>query len=144
MRGLKAHGSIAADNPACCGREPRRPFACLDLPVARTIVYIDGFNLYYRALRGTPHKWLDIVAVSAAALPASCQIERINYYTAHISGRVDPDAPRRQHAYLRAIETLPNVEIHYGNFIVSKKWSGIVQPPDFRPAIALPPGPRRK
>jgi site-specific recombinase XerD len=31
--------------------------------LARTIVYIDGFNLYYRALRGTPHKWLDIAAM---------------------------------------------------------------------------------
>jgi hypothetical protein len=29
----------------------------------RTIVYIDGFNLYYRALRGTPHKWLDIAKI---------------------------------------------------------------------------------
>lgn len=108
--------------------------------MARTIVYIDGFNLYYRALRGTPHKWLDIAAMSAAALPASCQIERINYYTAHISGRVDPDAPRRQHAYLRAIATLPNVVIHYGNFLVNQKWAGLVHPPDFRPPLVLPPG----
>ena len=108
--------------------------------MARTIVYIDGFNLYYRALKGTPYKWLDITAMSAAALPSRCQIERINYYTAHISGRVDPDAPRRQHAYLRAISTLPNVAIHYGNFLVTQKWAGLVQPPDFRPSLALPPG----
>jgi hypothetical protein len=47
--------------------------------LARTIVYIDCFNLYFRALRGTPHKWLDIAAMSAAALPPDCQIERINY-----------------------------------------------------------------
>lgn len=26
----------------------------------RTNVYVDGFNLYYGALRGTPYKWLDI------------------------------------------------------------------------------------
>jgi len=26
----------------------------------RTIVYSDGFNLYYRALKGTSHKWLDV------------------------------------------------------------------------------------
>lgn len=84
--------------------------------MTRTIVYIDGFNLYYRALKGTPHKWLDIEAMSRAALPHTCAIERINYYTAHISGRVDAGAPRRQHAYLRAIATLPKVAIHYGNF----------------------------
>jgi hypothetical protein len=108
--------------------------------MARTIVYIDGFNLYYRALKGTAHKWLDIAALSRAAMPPSCTIERVNYYTAHISGRVDAGAPRRQHAYLRAIATLPGVAIHYGNFLVSQKWAGLVQPPDFRPATALPPG----
>lgn len=107
--------------------------------MARTIVYIDGFNLYYRALRGTSHKWLDIAAMSRAVLPASCQIEAIKYYTAHISGRVGPDAPRRQHAYLRAIATLPKVAIHYGNFLVSQKWAGLVQPPEFRPAFVLSP-----
>ncbi|NLD36866.1 MAG: NYN domain-containing protein [Desulfatiglans sp.] len=26
----------------------------------RTAIYVDGFNLYYRALKGTPYKWLDI------------------------------------------------------------------------------------
>ena len=107
--------------------------------MARTIVYIDGFNLYYRALRGTPHEWLDIAAMSRATLPASCQIEAVKYYTAHISGRVDADAPRRQHAYLRAIATLPKVVIHYGNFLVSQKWAGLVLPPDFRPPFVLPP-----
>jgi hypothetical protein len=108
--------------------------------VTRTIVYIDGFNLYYRALKGTSHKWLDIAAMSQAALPADCRIEAINYYTAHISGRVDPTSPKRQHAYLRAIATLPKVTIHYGNFLVSHKWAGLVQPPNFRPPITLPAG----
>lgn len=108
--------------------------------MARTIVYIDGFNLYYRALKGTAHKWLDIEAMSRAALPGTCTIERVNYYTAHISGRVDPAAPRRQHAYLRALATLPKVAIHYGNFLVTQKWAGLVQPPDFRPPLTLPAG----
>lgn len=106
----------------------------------RTIVYIDGFNLYYRALRGTVHKWLDIAAMSRAVLPAACVITQVNYYTAHVSGRTDPGAPARQHAYLRALETLPNVKLHYGNFLVTKKWAGLVQPPAFRPPIALPAG----
>ena len=26
----------------------------------RSIVYIDGFNLYYGALKGGPYKWLDL------------------------------------------------------------------------------------
>jgi uncharacterized LabA/DUF88 family protein len=100
-----------------------------------TIVYVDGFNLYYRALRGTQHKWLDLVALTRAVLPATNHITRINYYTARVSGRTDPDAPRRQHAYLRALETQPLVRIHYGNFLTNKKWAGLVDPPvdHFRP-----------
>ncbi len=115
---------------------------CFSSSVAmgRTIVYLDGFNLYYRALKGTRHKWLDVVALSRAALPAGTQVERVNYYTARISGRVDPSAPARQHAYLRALATLPEVAVHYGNFLVSQKWAGLVQPPEFRPPCALPSG----
>jgi len=107
--------------------------------VTRTIVYIDGFNLYYRALKGTPHKWLDIEAMSRAALPATCTVERVNFYTARVSGRTDPTAPARQHAYLRALSTLPTVSVHYGNFLVSQKWAGLVPPPQFRPSFPLPP-----
>jgi hypothetical protein len=79
--------------------------------MALTIVYIDGLNLYYCALKGTAHRWLDIAAMSKAVLPTSCHIQAIKYYTAHISGRVDPNAPARQHAYLRALGSLPTVTI---------------------------------
>jgi len=43
--------------------------------MTRTIVYIDGFNLYYRALKATPHKWLDLAALSKAVLPAGCRMD---------------------------------------------------------------------
>jgi len=29
----------------------------------RTRVYIDGYNLYYGCLKGTPYKWLDVLAL---------------------------------------------------------------------------------
>ena len=35
----------------------------------RTIVYIDGFNLYYGLWRFTSYKWLDIVAFAKSLLP---------------------------------------------------------------------------
>src|SRR5271157_3002411 len=108
--------------------------------MARTIVYIDGFNLYYRALKPLGHKWMNLDALSQAVLPASRRITAIKYYTARISGRTDLGAPARQHAYLRALESLPRVTIHYGNFLTGKKWAGLVQPPVFRPVCALPPG----
>lgn len=106
----------------------------------RTIVYIDGFNLYYRALKPLGHRWMNIAALAAAVLPDSNQITAINYYTARVSGRVDQAAPARQHAYLRALGSLPLVAIHYGNFLTMQKWSGLVHPPQFRPEFTLPPG----
>lgn len=32
--------------------------------MSRTIVYIDALNLYYRALRFTTHKWLNLEALA--------------------------------------------------------------------------------
>jgi hypothetical protein len=102
--------------------------------MANMIVYIDGFNLYYRALLGSPHKWLDIEALSRTSLPAGANVVRVNYYTAHVSGRLDKDAPIRQHAYLKALRTLPLVHIHFGKFMTNQKWAGLVAPaPQFRP-----------
>ena len=34
----------------------------------RTFVYVDGFNLFYGALKGTPWKWLDLPALFAKVL----------------------------------------------------------------------------
>lgn len=33
----------------------------LELEHLRTRIYIDGYNFYYGCLRGTPHKWLDLL-----------------------------------------------------------------------------------
>src|ERR1035438_4172930 len=83
----------------------RRLFACR-IHDMRTIVYVDGFNLYYRALRKTRHKWLNLHALCEAALPKSCNIVAINYYTARVSGSRNPASPRDQNTYLKALTTL--------------------------------------
>ncbi|MEY9459651.1 hypothetical protein ABH973_000064 [Bradyrhizobium ottawaense] len=102
--------------------------------MTKTIVYIDGFNLYYRALKGTAHKWLDLEALSKASLPSTAQIIQINYYTARVSGRLDPSGPKDQNTYLRALGTNPLIKIHYGRFLTAQKWSGMAPPvPSFRP-----------
>jgi len=49
----------------------------------RANVYVDGFNLYYGALKGTPLKWLDIAALCRLLLPGDT-INRIRYFTARI------------------------------------------------------------
>lgn len=84
--------------------------------MAGTIVYVDGFNLYYGALKGSSLKWLDLEAFCRAMLPQE-NITLIRYFTAHVSGKVDRDAPVRQSTYLRALALQPNVRIHYGNFL---------------------------
>ncbi|MDY0276277.1 MAG: NYN domain-containing protein [Desulfomicrobium sp.] len=44
----------------------------------------------------------------------------MNYYTARVSGMQDPDQPRRQQIYFNALQTLPNLQIHYGSFLSKK------------------------
>jgi len=88
----------------------------------KTYVYIDGFNLYYGALKGTPYKWLDPAALCKLLLPGH-NLLKIRYFTAHIKSRPhDPDAPTRQQIYLRALRTLPNLEIHLGQFLTHAVW----------------------
>lgn len=85
----------------------------------RTNVYIDGFNLYYGLLKGGPHKWLNLEVLFDNLLPKN-QIQRIRYFTAKVEARsADMDLPVRQAAYLRALATLPRVDVNYGNFLTS-------------------------
>ena len=91
------------------------------MAVQRTYVYVDGFNVYYQALRGTPHKWLNIEALVQALLGPDNRIDMIRYFTAPVSGKLDPDQPIRQDRYLRALRTLLNLTVHLGNFISKPK-----------------------
>src|SRR5918999_4283879 len=66
-----------------------------------TIVYFDGFNLYYGALKGTAYKWLDLAALWRRLLPND-EVVAIRYFTALVAARPDdPQQPQRQQAYLR-------------------------------------------
>ncbi|WP_236167849.1 NYN domain-containing protein [Pseudomonas atacamensis] len=106
-----------------------------------TIVYVDGFNLYYRALKGSPHKWLNLQALCEASLPKHCKIVGINFYTARISSRVDPSSPRDQHIYLKALQTIPGLQQHFGSFRVTDLFMYLDQPVVFRPAVEKLPDP---
>lgn len=89
----------------------------------RTYVYVDGFNLYYGCLKGRRAvKWLDLDRLCRLLLPEN-SIAKINYYTARVSDRPhDPGKSTRQQIYLRALKTLPNVEIHLGHFLSHSVW----------------------
>lgn len=96
----------------------------------RAYVYVDGFNLYYRALKNSPHKWLNLDALAKRLLDPGDTIETIRYFTARVSPRGgDPEAPRRQQIYLSAIGTLPNLKTHYGRFLAKTKWRPLVKDP---------------
>lgn len=87
-----------------------------------TNVYIDGFNFYYCAVKGTRYKWLDLFALSRRLFPAKT-IHRVKYFSAIVQAFPhDPDSPNRQAVYWRALKTLPQVEIIPGNFSVWPRW----------------------
>lgn len=85
--------------------------------MAKVIVYIDGFNLYYGATKGTPYKWLDLGLLCHHMLPKD-SIQEIKYFTAKVNARAhDPQQPFRQQLYLRALRTIPRFKIIYGHFL---------------------------
>ena len=77
----------------------------------RSIIYIDGFNLYYGVLKGGPNKWLDLDRF-CRMIRKDDDIQRICYFTARVAG---PDRVK-QETYLRAIQTTPLVELILGRF----------------------------
>jgi alkylhydroperoxidase family enzyme len=98
----------------------------------RTNVYVDGFNLYYGAVKDTPYKWLDIHKLCSLLLPQN-QIHRIRYFTALVQNTPnDPTKAQRQQTFIRALETLPNLSVHYGSFLASKVRMPLVHPTALR------------
>jgi len=81
----------------------------------RANVYVDGFNLYYGGVKGTPYKWLDIRKYCELAFPR-LTIHEIHYCTAIVKDASwDPQQSTRQRAFIRALETT-GVKVHYGSF----------------------------
>lgn len=56
-------------------------------------------------------------------------MNRVRYFTARVkSYPSDPAQPRRQHTYLRALDTLPDLSIHLGQFKKSQPFAKLVTP----------------
>jgi uncharacterized LabA/DUF88 family protein len=95
----------------------------------RAIVYIDGFNLYYGALKGTPNRWLDLGAFCQRMVPKDDVVE-IKYFTALVVPRPGkPHTAQRQQVYLRALGTIPHLTVHLGHFITTQSSRPLVNPP---------------
>jgi len=102
----------------------------------RTIVYVDGFNLYYRMLKDRPAlKWLNQLALAKEILAAQHNIIRVNYYIARVSARAhDPQAPACQAIYLKALRSVPEIVVHEGTFMTSEPWMPLASPPQCKPS----------
>ena len=77
----------------------------------KSIIYIDGFNLYYGALKNTKWKWLNLDKFFSL-LRQDDDIIKIKYFTAIINKPSKPE----QNEYLSALSTLSNLEIILGKF----------------------------
>jgi len=95
----------------------------------KTILYIDGFNLYYSALKGTPLRWLNPMTLAGNTFPRN-QISAVKYFSARVSALPNnPDQPVRQDTYWRALRTIPNLVIVEGLFRTRMVRAKVVSPP---------------
>jgi len=77
----------------------------------KTIVYIDGFNLYYGCVKGTADRWLNL-QLFFERLRQDDDIIKVKYFTALVDG----PGKSRQADYIRALETQTKMEIILGRF----------------------------
>lgn len=92
-------------------------------------VYVDGFNLYYSALRRRfpDCKWLDVRTLAEMLFPND-EIGRVLYFSARVIARPDdPQEATRQQMYFRALESR-GVEIFLGQFRSGSRWMRRAEP----------------
>ena len=87
----------------------------------RSVIYIDGYNLYYGLLKGTAYKWLDIAAFARMLLPGDHEVVSVKYFTScTLTYPHDNAAIERQNIYLQALRTLKDVKVISGFFKKNK------------------------
>ena len=97
----------------------------------RTYIYIDGFNFYYGAVKDTPYKWLDFKKLFESLLAPAHQILSIKYFTAIVTGKIDPGQPIRQKTFIRALKKfIPEISVYYGEFLSHNVFKPLAYPID--------------
>lgn len=95
---------------------------------SKTIVYVDGFNLYYGALKRTPYRWLNLEKLFGSVFPQN-QICRIKYFSARVHPQPgDPDQQTRQLLYWRALQTVGIIDIIEGHYLSHEKSLPLANP----------------
>ncbi|MCY4272633.1 MAG: NYN domain-containing protein [bacterium] len=103
-------------------------------------VYIDGLN-FYAAVRYLPDKkWVDFRALAARLIPHTGTVNKVKYFTSQISAKAaeDPDAPRRQRVFIRAIRAT-GVEVLEGKFKVPDDWRTVSSVGNWKDRFRPPP-----
>ena len=77
--------------------------AFLAAGMMRTFVYVDKFNLYCGALRGTPWKWIGLPALFAKVLQPHHDILTVEYFTARVSGRPADQSSRNARMFISGL-----------------------------------------
>jgi len=80
----------------------------------KTIVYVDGYNLYYGLLRKSSYKWLDLFTLfQNHVLGPETEVVDVRFYTAPVLGKMcdDPASQQRQRQYLQALRKMPPQKI---------------------------------
>ena len=100
----------------------------------RTHIYIDGFNFYYGAVRGTPYKWLDFKTLFTKILKPHHEILCIKYFTALVSDTPqDPTKSIRQETFLRALKAyIPELEVYLGHFLSHERIAPLANPSPYK------------
>lgn len=89
----------------------------------RTAVYIDGYNLYYGRLRGSPYKRLDVVALFrhiARTITPESEVLAVRFFTAPALARFARHGDQSmiaQNEYHRALESL--YPLHFSKILGS-------------------------
>ena len=86
-------------------------------PPRRVAVYVDGLNLYYglNAPGWRQYHWLDLRRLAEQLLRPGQHLAMVRYFTARFLPKADdPDQHIRQDTYLKALATLPDLTIQYG------------------------------
>lgn len=101
----------------------------------RTIVYVDGFNLFKGALTKTPYKWLDLLALCKHIIKTvhpESDVVQLKYFTAEVKGKYckNPQSPQRQHAYTLALEKHLGVEVIKGSHSIVQVSGRLISHPE--------------
>ena len=94
------------------------------MALQRVAAYIDGFNLYYglRSKGWRRYYWLDLHRLVGRLLRPGQELVAVRYFTTRVVPEPgDRNKARRQNTYLEALETLPDLTIHFGYFLPKER-----------------------